>query len=59
MQCTEQDCTDDATVLLHIPWADNRVVCAGHARVLSRKDGVVADPFAQADDDFPEGASNR
>lgn len=45
MECTEDDCDDPATVELHIPWADNRVVCAAHARVLGRPDGVVADPI--------------
>lgn len=43
--CTEEGCEKPATVELHIPWADNRVVCAGHARVIARQDGVVADPL--------------
>ncbi len=49
MECTEDDCDEPATVRLHIPWADNRVVCAAHARVLGRPDGVVADPLDDAD----------
>lgn len=49
MECTEEDCAEAATVRLHIPWAANRVVCAGHARVLGRQDGVVADPIGDED----------
>lgn len=52
-------CEDEATFELDIPWTDNEFVCAGHARVRSRKDGVVADPLDTADDELPEGASNR
>lgn len=48
--CSEPDCDERATVRLHVPWGENRVVCAAHARVLGRKDGVVADPIADADD---------
>ncbi|ELY49661.1 hypothetical protein C493_20035 [Natronolimnohabitans innermongolicus JCM 12255] len=44
MECPEPDCERSATVELHIPWTDNRLVCAAHARVLGRQDGVVADP---------------
>ncbi|WP_202932642.1 hypothetical protein [Halorussus salinus] len=52
MECTETDCASTATVRLHVPWADDRVVCAAHARVLARRDGVVADPIAD-DDEWP------
>lgn len=52
MECTEDDCDEPATVRLHIPWADNRVVCAAHARVLGRPDGIVADPLDD-DDGWP------
>jgi hypothetical protein len=48
--CSEPDCDREAAVRLHIPWADNRVVCAGHGRVLSRQDGVVADPLPGAEE---------
>lgn len=51
--CSEDDCDEDATVELHIPWAENRVVCAGHARVVARQDGVVADPLDDSDDAWP------
>jgi hypothetical protein len=53
MECTEPDCEETAAVELHIPWAENRVVCPGHARVLARKDGVVADPLPDADEEWP------
>ena len=42
-----------AVVELYVPWAENRVVCAGHARVIARQDGVVADPLDEADDAWP------
>ncbi|WP_254530777.1 hypothetical protein [Natrinema gelatinilyticum] len=44
MECSESDCERPGTVELHIPWDENRFVCAAHARVLGRQDGVVADP---------------
>ncbi|WP_335998698.1 hypothetical protein [Halorientalis halophila] len=47
--CTEPDCEESASVRLHIPWDENRVVCAGHARVWAQKDGVVADPLEDFD----------
>ena len=53
MECTEPDCADSAAVRLYIPWADDRVVCPGHARVYARKDGVVADPLEAADEELP------
>ncbi|WP_227376486.1 hypothetical protein [Haladaptatus halobius] len=45
MECAEDDCENEAAVRLHIPWAENRAVCTGHARVLARRDGVVAEPL--------------
>lgn len=51
--CSEEGCDEEAVVELHVPWADNRVVCAGHARVLSRQDGVVADPLDGQEDAWP------
>lgn len=51
--CTEDGCDARATVMLHIPWAENREVCLGHARVWSQKDGVVADPLDEADEELP------
>lgn len=51
--CSEADCERGAAFELHIPWAENRVVCAPHARVLSRRDGVVADALPDASDELP------
>ena len=59
MECAEEDCDREATFELHIPWSENRFVCAGHARVQSRQDGIVADPMDTAGDELPDGASNR
>lgn len=47
--CAEDGCQREAAVLLRIPWTENRAVCTGHARVLARQDGVVADPLEGAD----------
>lgn len=48
--CDVDDCDEKATVELHIPWRENQLVCSGHARVMSRKDGIVPDPIGDADD---------
>ncbi|MCU4925545.1 hypothetical protein OB905_06030 [Halobacteria archaeon AArc-dxtr1] len=45
MECVEADCEREAAVELHVPWADNRLVCAPHARTLGQRDGVVPDPL--------------
>ncbi len=47
--CSVADCEASAAVELHVPWDENRVMCAGHARVWAQKDGVVADPLDDAD----------
>ncbi|WP_231183701.1 hypothetical protein [Haladaptatus sp. DYF46] len=49
MECTEDGCENEAAVRLHVPWNENRVVCTGHARVLARRDGVVAEPLEGID----------
>jgi len=59
MECAKAGCESEATFELHVPWTENRYVCAGHARVLGQKEGIVADPLDSADDELPEGASNR
>jgi len=51
--CTEEGCEETATVRLHIPWNENRVVCLGHARVYNQQDGIVADPLEDADEELP------
>ena len=53
MECAEDDCSDSAAVRLHVPWAENREVCAAHARVLAQQDGVVAEPLTGRDDEWP------
>lgn len=50
-RCSEEGCDREAAVRLHVPWDENRVVCAAHARVAAQQDGVVADPLDDAD--FP------
>ncbi|MFB6309858.1 MAG: hypothetical protein ABEH64_01620 [Salinirussus sp.] len=59
MECEVGGCQDAATFELDIPWADNERVCAGHARVRSRQEGVVAEPLDAAEEELPDGASNR
>jgi hypothetical protein len=48
-ECAEEGCDNPASVELHVPWAENRLVCAAHARVLGRQEGVVADPRPDAE----------
>ncbi|SFS54996.1 hypothetical protein [Halostagnicola kamekurae] len=45
MICSEDGCDQIAAVLLHIPWDENRAVCAPHARVLAQEEGIVPDPL--------------
>jgi hypothetical protein len=58
MECTQEGCEREASFELHIPWTENRVVCAAHARVESRQDGIVADPLEGADEELPGGAAD-
>ena len=51
--CTESDCDATAAVRVFVPWADDRDVCTAHGRVLAQQDGVVAQPLADAADEFP------
>jgi hypothetical protein len=51
-QCAEGDCENSAAVRLHIPWTENRDVCTAHARVLVQKDGVVATPLDDAEENW-------
>ena len=53
MECTEEGCSEAAAVRLHIPRAENRVVCTGHARTYAQQDGIVADPLESADEKLP------
>jgi hypothetical protein len=59
MECSQEGCDRTATFELYIPWTDNKVVCAAHARVDGQQDGVVADPLESADDELPDGAANQ
>ncbi|XVH31685.1 hypothetical protein ACNS7O_00460 [Haloferacaceae archaeon DSL9] len=52
-QCTEDDCEQPAAVRLYVPWAADRVVCAAHGRALVQQAGVVAEPLADVDVDWP------
>ncbi|WP_256392650.1 hypothetical protein [Natronoarchaeum rubrum] len=51
--CAEDGCTDPAAVRLHVPWAEDRELCVAHARALVQRDGVVAEPLADADAEWP------
>lgn len=59
MECAEDGCDREAAFELHVPWTDNRCVCGAHARVQSRRDGIVADSLETAGDDLPSGAADR
>lgn len=50
--CAEPHCDEPAAVRLHVPWAEDRDVCTGHARSLAQRDGVVAEPLPGADEDW-------
>lgn len=52
-RCAEDGCERAVAVLLHVPWAEDRAVCAAHARSLATNDGVVAEPLDDADEEFP------
>jgi len=51
--CAEDGCTAPAAVRLHVPWAEDRELCVAHARALVQRDGVVAEPLADADAEWP------
>jgi hypothetical protein len=53
MDCAESECSRPAAVRLHVPWDENREVCAAHARVLAQKKGIVADPLEGSDGEWP------
>jgi hypothetical protein len=52
-RCEESGCDSDAAVRLHVPWDANREVCLAHARVEVQKDGIVAEPLENADEELP------
>jgi len=47
MDCTEEGCDRPASVMLYVPWAEDRPACAAHARALVQRDGVVAEPLEE------------
>ncbi|MFB6090290.1 MAG: hypothetical protein ABEJ97_04455 [Halobellus sp.] len=51
-ECAEEGCDRSAAVRLHVPWTENRAVCAAHARSLVQRDGVVAEPLDDAESDW-------
>lgn len=51
--CNEEGCDVDAAVRLYVPWGEDRELCPAHARPLSRKDGVVAEPLEGMKGQFP------
>lgn len=50
--CSEPDCDREATVVVYVPWDEDRVVCAAHARAIATQDGVVAEPLEGADEEW-------
>lgn len=58
MICSEDGCDQIAAVLLHIPWDENRAVCAPHARVLAQEEGIVPDPLPDDVNDVLEENRN-
>lgn len=52
-ECAEPGCERPAAVRLHIPWDADREVCTAHARAVATQDGVVAEPLAEANDEWP------
>lgn len=53
VRCAAEQCDRQAAVRLHVPWTEDRTVCAAHARSLATKAGVVAEPLDGADEEFP------
>ena len=50
--CSEDGCDETAAVRVYVPWAEDRNVCTGHARVIVKQDGVVAEPLEGAEKDW-------
>lgn len=53
MECSEDGCTREAVVRLHVPWTGERDVCVAHGRALAQQDGVVAEPLSGDADAWP------
>jgi len=52
-RCEAPDCHRAAAVCLHVPWGDDRLVCPAHARGPATRDGVVPEPLAGHEDEWP------
>ena len=52
-RCSESGCDREAAIRVHVPWAEDRDVCAAHARTIAADDGVVAEPLEDATEEFP------
>jgi hypothetical protein len=53
MTCSEDGCDRAVAVRLHDPRGPNREVCLPHARVLSSREGVVAEPLTDENAKWP------
>jgi len=51
--CERNGCERTAAVRLRIPWSDDRLVCPAHARGLATEDGVVPEPLADREGEWP------
>jgi hypothetical protein len=54
--CEIADCDRDVAVRLDVPWEGLRDVCTAHARSWAQKEGVVAMPIEEAEDQWPRGS---
>ena len=53
MECSEDGCDATAAVRIHVPWDEDRNVCAAHGRALVQQDGVVATTLEDTDAEWP------
>lgn len=51
--CREEGCEREAAVRVFVPWAEDRELCPAHARSLATQDGVVAQPLAGKETEWP------
>ncbi len=52
-ECSEEGCDRTAAVVLDIPWTENRAVCPAHARTWAQREGVVAIPMEEHEEEWP------
>ena len=53
MECSEDGCDATVAVRIHVPWDEDRNVCAAHGRALGQPDGVVATTLDDTDAEWP------